>query len=670
MKLKVLYFFIFFSSVSFAQEDFRSSIDSIEFYLINSKKNRSNNFEERLSYALRAQELSEIYRVDTLKVKSYINLSSIYREKGSANLFLKYSHRGLKLATKIDDNSLLAQINKNLGYYYYDISVDSAYYYDNKAEKLFRGLNDKFNTAVVLLDISILQRIDKDYTGSELTSINALSLLDQLDETEEVKTYKSYIYNNLGIVFKELFQWEESIKYNNKALDIKKSLKGTNTATIDSQKNNLANVYKNSKNYSLALEYYSELLSRKNLINDRPDFYAMVLDNYAHTLYLSKNLERLPGLYLKALSVSDTIDDIYNNVILNLHLAEYYNDNNKKDSAKYYAYRAKGISDGFSKDTYLESLLVLSKIENDSIAVKYYDEYIELNDSLIKNERNIRNKFTRIQYETNQKEQENIQLSRERSWLLIISVVLIMASFLIYIIITQRNKNKELKFIQQQQEANEEIYNLMLSQNDNIEEARTLEKKRISEELHDGVLGRLFGTRLSLDSLNTGTSVEAIKTRGQYIVELKTIEDDIRKVSHELNTDFVSGSGFIDIIKALIENQTKAYGFKYELNHNDDINWEEVSNKTKIHIYRIIQEALQNIYKHAKATLVKISFEIKNNVFCLMISDNGSGFDVNKAKKGIGIKNIKSRVNEIKGELTLNSEINKGTTIIIKVNTD
>ena len=77
---------------------------------------------------------------------------------------------------------------------------------------------------------------------------------------------------------------------------------------------------------------------------------------------------------------------------------------------------------------------------------------------------------------------------------------------MIYIILAQRAKNKELKFAKQQQETNEEIYNLMLSQQDKVDEARALEKKRISEELHDGILGRLFGTRLSLDSLNMANS--------------------------------------------------------------------------------------------------------------------------------------------------------------------
>ena len=124
-------------------------------------------------------------------------------------------------------------------------------------------------------------------------------------------------------------------------------------------------------------------------------------------------------------------------------------------------------------------------------------------------------------------------------------------------------KTEELRFIQQQQEANEEIYNLMLAQQDKMEEGRTQEKKRISEELHDGILGKLFGTRLSLDSLNMVATPEAAKTRSVYISELKAIESEIRKISHDLNTDFISDSGFMDILGTLIEKQTKAYDLDY-----------------------------------------------------------------------------------------------------------
>ena len=572
------------------------------------------------------------------------------------------------LSFKDKDSMSIAAAHYALGEVYrYSFFADSAYYYYHKAQKFYEIKKDNYKLARTLYGIAVVQKNEKDLTGSELTSVRAMALLDPLKETNEVIEAKLRIYNNLGLVFGELEQYEESVSYYKKSIGLIEKLSGDNKITMYFAKNNLALSYKKSGVYDLALDYYGQILNNPDLINTRPDIYALVLDNYAHTKFLNKDFDELPNLFFKALKVSDSINPGgYNSISINQHLAEYYKYKDDITAAKHYAYQAKDIAENFHKDELLSSLLLLSKIEEGEKAVNHLNAYIKLNDSLQKNERAIRNKFARIRFETSQIEKENIQIAKERMWLLIISVVIIIASILLYLVITQRNKNKELQFIQKQQETNEEIYNLMLSQNESIEEARALEKKRISEELHDGVLGRLFGTRLSLDSLNMGTSAEAVKTRGQYIAELKTIEEDIRKVSHELNTDFVSGSGFIDIIKTLVETQTLAYNLTYKLEHDDDINWDAVSNKKKIHIYRIIQEALHNIYKHAEANHVNISFKLKNNVICLSITDDGSGFDVNKAKSGIGLKNINSRINEIKGTLKITSEKEVGTTVIIE----
>jgi signal transduction histidine kinase len=573
------------------------------------------------------------------------------------------------LNLKDSDSLTIANSHYRIGELYrYAFKADSAYYHYHKAEKYYKELKANFQLARTLYGIAVIQKNEKDMTGSELTSVAAMSLLESMNETNEVRRYKSYIYNNLGLVFGQLEQYEESISYYKKSLDLKQKLLGDNEITILKSKNNLALSYKNAGIYNLALKYYNQILDTENFIKKFPDIYALVLDNYANTLFLSNNLENLPKLYFKALKVTDSVNpNGYNSIIINQHLAEYYHSFNIDDSAKYYAYRAKDISEKYHNDDLLKSLLLLSKIETDSIAAKHLKAYVKLSDSLQKNERAIRNKFARIRFETKQIEEDNIRMTKERLWGIIISTVLGIATFLLYLVIIQRNRNKELQFIQKQQETNEEIYNLMLSQNESIEEARTLEKKRISEELHDGVLGRLFGTRLSLDSLNMSNSPEAVKTRGQYIQELKTIEEDIRKVSHELNTDFVSGAGFIDIIKTLVETQALAYGLNCELDHDGDINWDTVKNKKKIHVYRIIQESLHNIYKHANASQVNISFKLKNNVICLNIIDNGSGFDVSKTKSGIGLKNMNSRIENINGTVNITSDKEMGTQVAIEM---
>jgi signal transduction histidine kinase len=567
---------------------------------------------------------------------------------------------------KIVDSTKLAVAYYSLGEEYrYNFQTDSAYYYYYKAEKITKKLNKKLLLAKTLYGISAIQSDEKDYTGAEVTSFEAIALLENFKNLVEADRYKSYVYNNLGIGFSQLQEFDESLKYYNKSLELRRSLKNQNG--VDNSLNNIGCLYRDFEKYDVALSYFNQILDNKNLINERPSFYALVLDNYAHTLYQLGNDEELPELYLRALKVSDNVSlNGYNSIIINQHLAEYYHDNNKKDSALYHAYKAKDISEQYYNDDLLKSLKLLAEIEEGDTSAKFLKDYIKLSDSLIKAERATRDKYARIRFETNQIEKENVQIARERMWLLVISIILVIASLLLYVVINQRNKNKELKFIQQQQEANEEIYNLMLSQNEGIEEARSIEKKRISEELHDGVLGRLFGARLSLDSLNMNNSDEAIETRSQYIAELKTIEEDIRKVSHELNTDFVSGSGFLDIIKTLVETQTKVYGLDYKLDSQEIINWEGISNKTKIHIYRIIQESLHNIYKHADATVVNISLKLQSNKICLTLSDNGSGFDVNKAKSGIGLKNMNSRINEINGTINITSKKDVGTTVTIE----
>ena len=86
-----------------------------------------------------------------------------------------------------------------------------------------------------------------------------------------------------------------------------------------------------------------------------------------------------------------------------------------------------------------------------------------------------------------------------------------MLGLFLYIIKAQKTKNRELLFKQEQQKVNEEIYNLMISQQNTIETNRIKEKKRVAQELHDGVLGRMFGVRMNLDSLNKFNDEPAVE---------------------------------------------------------------------------------------------------------------------------------------------------------------
>ncbi len=659
-----LYLFCFVSSLN-AQTKILDSILSLR----ERSANTALTFEERFEFAKIASELSKNTNVDSTILNSNKNLAFFYMST-DFKIYRQMNLDNLALATKINDSSSIAGINFNLGFYHhYEQQNDSAYYYYTNAVKVYDKLGEDKELASVLINIATIQQIENDFVGSEENAIKAIEILQKLPSTESNLGDLYLLYNLLGLNAYDLKNFQKSIDYHDKALGLAKEMNYGRLNELYSS-GNLALVYREMGELRRAIELWEEVLSNDMLLKEDPSFYALSLENITLTRFLNGDTdnESIETAFERAYQLSDSLDDPYTKASTTISMTRYYKGVNDIPNALKYAEETYTISKEIdANDLLLESLLLLSKLKTGDEGKMYLNEHIRLSDSLLDVERNVRNKRARIQLETDELARENERIEQQRLVLIIIAVGLLLLLLFIYIIITQRARNKELKFKQDQQKANEEIYNLMLSQQDKVDEARANEKKRISEELHDGVLGRLFGTRLSLDSLNFSEGQDAIKNRASYIEELKTIENDIRKISHDLNTDFVSGSGFMDIVSELIDKQTIAYQLNSRFDFTDDINWESIPNKTKINIYRIIQESLQNIYKHANAKAVKISIQLKNNVICLAIEDDGDGFDINKSKKGIGIKNINSRVNEVEGTAQFNSELNKGTEVLISI---
>ncbi|RZJ97362.1 MAG: sensor histidine kinase, partial [Flavobacterium sp.] len=273
--------------------------------------------------------------------------------------------------------------------------------------------------------------------------------------------------------------------------------------------------------------------------------------------------------------------------------------------------------------------------------------------------------LNRIQYETVEILQERDQLTQQNRNLVFIFVGILMIGLLLFVIRMQRSRNRELLLKQAQQKANEDIYNLMISQQNTIEESRIREKRRIAQELHDGVLGRLFGARLNLDSLNRVNSEDAAEKRNAYLTELKNIEQDIREISHDLNREkYVLINNFVAILNNLLEEQRSSFEPEVISTIDESIKWEELGNNLKINLYRIIQESLQNINKYANATIVKIVINQATEKLILTVTDDGEGFIVASKKKGIGLQNMVSRTQELDGTFDLRSKKRKGTTIV------
>jgi signal transduction histidine kinase len=644
-----------------------------EFRQIQDLRLQSKNqkdYNSKLRLAKEAYDLSVKLGVDSTIVKSNKALSNIYLNFGKIKEFGEVNKENLKLVSKLKDSTSLAVIHESLGYYFLQIPKnDSAYFHYYNSLKFYQKQNRQKEQANVLLTMANIQETERAYIGAQQNAIKALKIIEYLPDEEDNKDTLFWLNNLLAVIEQRQKNYEEAITYYDKAMIAVKDSKYRMFYWVQA-KNNKANALEKAGNYQEALNLYSSLLQETDLKDVDPEIYIKVNGNIAHTRFLlgDENINEIRSIFLDAYNYGLENKEEIGLYGIGNYISEFYLAQNKKDSAKIFAVKTLQLAKkANSYVDILKSLELLSQIEPGDIGKTYLYEHIKLNDSLLDRERYSRNKFAKIEYETDQLKAENEQISRERLIFLISSVSLAVLLFLIYIVVTQRMKNKELQFIHQQQAANEEIYNLMLAQQDKVEEGRTQEKKRISEELHDGVLGKLFGTRLSLDSLNLVNTPEAAKNRSDYINELKNIETEIRKISHDLNSDFISDSGFIDIIATLIETQTKAYKLSFDFEENSLIDWDSVSNKTKIHIYRMLQETLQNIYKHAEASHIKITFSRKKDVILLTIQDNGKGFNVHKARKGIGLKNIDSRVKDIGGRAEIVSQINEGTKITISI---
>jgi signal transduction histidine kinase len=300
-------------------------------------------------------------------------------------------------------------------------------------------------------------------------------------------------------------------------------------------------------------------------------------------------------------------------------------------------------------------------MENDSKNKIYYtNQYLKINDSVQQVERSTRNKFARIAYETDQVEEKNVTLSKRNTNIIIGSgiIVFLLGGFLF--IYRLKSRNKELLFMKEQQEANEKIYQLMLHQQSETEQARNEERNRIAMELHDGIVNSIFTTRFNLMQLKS----DAAEKKQQLVEELEKAENEIRKVSHDLQKNLLFEDKTLpEILTNLIEYQKNEFNTKFDLSIDKYIDWSLVSSEAKIHVYRIIQEALQNSNKYSKAERCCVFILKTANKITIRIWDNGIGFNPKKAKQGIGLKNIKERTKAINGVSKITSSEVKGTTI-------
>lgn len=646
-----------------------SKIDS----LIKESKNSNYNVKTRLDFANKALEIINKKEIDSILTDQTIELAATYFELNLKKKYLELNQNLYKKAVAKNDFYAIENSSYCIGnYYYIETIYDSSFYYLTKCEKACVKNKNNFLLGYVLGIKADIHSYKKDFTQAEKLAIESL-------KSAKIENKPRFIYNcyiTLGYISLGLNNYEQAIHYNEEAIKISTQLTSEPdySYTKASPYNYIALIHIKLNEYNKAIELIQEALQFDNYKKTHPIIYCYLKQNLAYSKYKLGDKTQWKE-FENLLKIGDSIDNIPIQMVNHAHLAEYYFDQKEFDKAKMHALAAKqmGHQTQFFDDE-LAALVLLAKIEPQN-AKNYLERRIELADSLQTVERLSRDKFARIEFETdeiatqkNEIEAKN-QLLVRRFWIIFGFITLLLLVFFLWFKIhKQRIKNKELLLIQENQKANEEVYQLMLDQQQQIEKGKRLEKQRVSMELHDGVMGRLTAVRMNLFPLvMTGNSEKT----DQFLAQLdgiQAVEKEIRAISHELNSNvFNENSNFVSVINQLFQEIEHHARLHFDLQISDDIPWNLMDTSLKINLYRILQEALQNIEKYAEAKRVSITMFHKENQLNLEIIDDGKGFDTSIKRTGIGLKNMQTRVNLLNGQFLIDSKPGKGVKIILLI---
>lgn len=252
-------------------------------------------------------------------------------------------------------------------------------------------------------------------------------------------------------------------------------------------------------------------------------------------------------------------------------------------------------------------------------------------------------------------------------WGLVLLIILLITIGAVISIILTLNQ-KKFHFNKKLSKVESDFHENMLITRIEIQEQTF---NQISREIHDHIGQRLTLARLYVNELAPkidGPELEILYESSSMIEEAIR---DLKSLSRSLTANIIQTEGLIPALQLEINRVKKITQTAIELQIIHDEKIPFMHEEKELIIYRIIQESLQNIIRHADASHVLISFIFKNNLLELTIQDNGKGFNQddfqrNRSSISSGLSNLKKRAEMLNGEFNINSSLGTGTTLSFK----
>jgi two-component system, NarL family, sensor kinase len=641
--------------------------------------------------------------------------NSFLRSQGIAYLFLQkldsatiIFNQALINAKKKQDPIIIAKCETMFGFMHgekaeYDKAI-SAYLKSLKIlEKTteYRSIgNANHNIAIYLL------RLDRD---NEALNYTETAITNLLKHNSKPNQELLNAYNTKGVALVSSKKYNEAIETYNKSIDMATNL-GGNANGLANGYTNLANVYlKIDSSRAEIIPLQQKALNALKGRTDRTSLRGLASTNMNIGILLKRKGDNIGSLpYLEeALKYCKLINDkdYYRKVYLNL--SECTGNLKDFETAYEYGYLNRKYTDSVRSEIIEKSIsaervkfetekkeaeIVLlntknqlqktdldkSKLQilNDELELKERQNQLETQSLTLKNQNLELNAKDALVKNTKLENDKNIQkvklldvenqLSKAnlktKNGILVLLGSAFLASLLVGYLLYNRRK------LQQEAQLQKEVTHQQELATQAVLEAEERERKRISTDLHDGVGQSIMALKMNLEGISQQLEFKSEKAKDIFEKAMLLADDsakEVRTISHQMMPNALLKSGLGSAIREFISKvQVGNLRINLEINNlNDPLN----NNIEKV-LYRVIQESVNNVIKHANASELKISLsKTTQNIEC-HIKDNGQGFKAqNTDFEGIGLKNIKDRVNFLKGSVTIDSKLNEGTSLTILI---
>lgn len=571
------------------------------------------------------------------------------------------------------------------------------------------------------------QRDDKYYEGNfwNITGLvnsyqshfdeaaNAFNKELQIAEAIKNDELKGKAYANLGLMYMKQGNAEKSVEYSLKSAKMdeaagninrlpknyanisntfynignkRKSKQYADSALIYYKRTNdisgMANVYNtlgalasDEKDYTISNRYYSLSLQYKKQVDDvsgMANTYTNIGDNYKDTkawLQAKSYYDTALALYKK----NEEQEGISRVLVNQANLLALMKDS---AAALKNAEADTAITHLGSLQTKAEALYSLAVNAGHSgdykKATAYYQQYFRLHDSLITQQTLDAVYETETKYQAEKKQRQidllnkdavirQLEVNKKNQWLLLSTTAFLLLLLSAYLYYRRFKIQKE----QQLKDAVTEQQNLATKA---LFEGEQKERIRIARDLHDSIGQMLSVVKMQVSTLHASAKEDdkELTEASLHLVD-KTITE-VRSISHNLIPEELN-FGLAAAIEELCHGMNRSGKTVVNFNYDKEGAELKLKKQTELSVYRIVQEILSNMAKHAEATQIDINIRAEENKILLQLKDNGKGFDTAtiQQSKGIGWKNIMARVNLLNGNMQLQSDEITGMQIEITI---